>query len=1115
MFSLPSWRGFIGLAFVIAVGGSGFRANADEVRVSETSYSPGAPSAVAHTIENRFYQAKFVPSMGGRIVEFVDKASGLNLIHDAGYGGLLDDQGARIEMPYRLEWVKRDRDEVVVRLTLDEEVTYQKTIHFYADKPCLQVEYHVENHSQTSERLLFRNVVRPGGGPFTGEEIYSYARLVGLQRLRGMPRVDDLSDPWCALVLPSAKRVVATAFEGNALKRLYTWEGGKAAPTYEFMFAPLDPGKQVDVRYWWIFTRGLTAVDYAHRNFLAQIEGAWAEGKLDARLDLLATWAPMKDLTVSAELLDGKRQTIGRMEPVKVALKDLESVVSTPVRVNATTRDGLGILLVKLESPGLPEPLVIEKAFGLKLNEDLPVEARRPARWPGPAVEARTIPGWKEEGKVVARPDEADRKRGWLVFGDSGERAGQHVRELAFDLAQREPEGFALRFHPLAATGQVAMATTVPAGMTLETFVPEMVPQVYWGRTLYGWKLLPGANFTAQTGEDRALFFRLKPGDAAPGKHVVKLTFRPSSGEAAEIAIQVNVRPVRFPQHPFMVFDVNNAVNYLCSKEVGKGKYAWNEERANNFLGDMARHGVVGQTMNGINSPAAHYMYDKVKVRGSGLALTEAIKKTPDAFRGRAELPPLDFSEWDWFVDRLLAHGMTHVRWPLGSCGDGFLLQHSGLTKLIYGRELPAGDVRHQAVREWYEGAVVRYLKDRGLPRVFGTIDDEIPSEELAWWVQHAHRAIQMGFEPGVTQSAKTIADTQLINMVAPFMKHWIVGTLNKARMDQRRAEGIIRPEHWVTTYVSSATHWAGYDQLRGACGLNPAFFDLDACWIQVYYRWNQAEAVIYPGETGPISSAAWEGARDGLDDGNYLLLAQAMVAALPTEERAAWTERIEKIVGQREDSFIRFMDRPVGVGAPVTQMGSLQGRSFRPYDAARLRVAKQKLLDMVAELTERAPVQRAGADFGLHPLVRDGKALLRVPEGMAWADRACRFLAKAGGELKMNPVRPEKVDPKDPWGVFFLGTFAELKRLLPEMASQPDLRDLGENWPVAGSYVVRFVKKPVERKKGERPVEVPESWVLLCGDEAGAAKAEAALLNVITPPKSQYSHWLLKHRGN
>lgn len=1087
---------------------------AAEVRIAEAAYSPGPPSVTAQIIENPFYRITLAPALGGRLVEYLDKASGLNLVHDAGYGGLLDDHGARIEMPYRLEWVKRDKQEAVARLTLEDEVVYQKTIHFYADRPSLQIEYHVENHTQSPNRMLFRNVVRPGGGPFTGDEVYAFARVTGLQRLDGMNRVDDLSDPWCALTLPPRKRVIATAFEGDILRRVYTWKGGRAAPTYEFMFAQLEPGQQVDLRYWWLFARGLTAVDYAHRNFLAQIEGTWAGGKLDARLDLLATWTPLKELAVSAELLDGQRRVVGRMDAIKVSLKDLETVVATPIRV-AGAAGNLAILLVKVESPDLPQPVVMEKAFGLKPGDELPAEARRPVRWLGPKVEARPIAGWKADAKVEARSEEADRARGWLVFEETGERAGRHARELAFDLVQREPEGFALRFHPLAATGEVTMSATVPAGMTLETFVPEMVPQTLWGRTHYGWKLQPGATFTPRPGEGRALFFRLSVGDAPPGRHVVKLGFRPAEGNAEEVTIGVNVRPIRFPRHPFMVFDVNNAVNYLCAKEVSKGKYEWNAERAANYLGDMARHGVDGQTMNGINSPAAHYQYDRVKVRATGLPLTEAIRKDPSAFIGRAELPPLDFSEWDWFVDRLLEHGMTHVRWPLGNCGDGFLLQHGPLIKQVYGRDLPSGDVRRQALREWYEGSVVRYLKDRGIPRVFGTIDDEIPSEELAWWVQHAWRAIQMGFEPGVTQSAKTLADTQLVNMVAPFMKHWIVGTLNKAMLEQRRAEGVIRPEHWVSTYESSACHWKTYDQLRASCGLSPAFFDLDACWIQVYWRWNQAEAAIYPTETGPISSAAWEGARDGLDDGNSLLLARAMIAGLPLAERAAWSARLEKIVGMREDSFLRFMDRPVGVGAPVTRMGEKKGHVFQAYDAARLRAAKTQLLDLVEELIGKAPIQRAAADFGLHPIVRDGTACFRVPEGMAWAERAARFLAKAGGDLKMDPVRPEKVDAKAPWPIFFFGTFAELQRMFPELARHPDLRDLGEAWPKPGSYALRFLRKPVTPRKGERAVEAPESMVLICGDEAGAAKAEANLLQVITPAKGLYSHWLLKHREN
>ena len=137
-------------------------------------------------------------------------------------------------------------------------------------------------------------------------------------------------------------------------------------------------------------------------------------------------------------------------------------------------------------------------------------------------------------------------------------------------------------------------------------------------------------------------------------------------------------------------------------------------------------------------------------------------------------------------------------------------------------------------------------------------------------------------------------------------MRHWIVGTLHKSTLDKRRAEGIILPEHWLTTYHSSANHWQPYAQMRGHCGLNPAFFDLDACWIQTYYRWNQGEAVIYPGETGPTGSAAWEGARDGLDDGNLLLLARALVRALPDPAFGEFGS-LEQSWASARPRFVRF----------------------------------------------------------------------------------------------------------------------------------------------------------------------------------------------------------------
>ena len=1082
------------------------------MRVSEKEYTHQEATSKAHVIENDWYAATLVPSRGGRILEWFDKKAERALIYDNGYGGLLDDHGSRLKKPYVLKWLKRTPGEVSAQLTLEDgEVVFQKTVQFFADRPAIRVTYHLENHGQAPSRLLFRNVVRPGGTAFTGKELYCYSRVVGLQRGNGMPRTDDQADPWCALVDPARKSIVAAVFEGDALERLYTWRGSKVAPTFEFMFNQLKAGRQMDVTYYWLYGHGLTAADYAHRNVLVQMEGVREKGTLLVNVDILATWAPMPDLKISGQLLDPNRKAAADIPAKRLPVKKLDDVVRLPLKVALPADLAYAILVLRLESSALDRPIEIEKPFPRGGNARLLEGYRRPVRWIGKPVVQRAVPGWEKEVKYVIRPDDVDRKRGSMVFEETGQRAGKRASAVQLDLAQQEPEAFPLHFHSLTRQGDVAISVQAPQGLSIETFVPEDVPEKLWGRVLHGLKLNPGNTFPVKPKDDRVLYFRLRAKDPSPGLHKATITFSMAGMVPLPVAVNVKVYPVRFPRHPYMVFDVNNVVNYLCAQ--GK-TYEWAPVRARNYLTDMETHGVRTQTMVGMNAPSSAYWYNRVKVRPDGVLLTEAIKREPQRFRGSLELPPLDFSYWDPMIDWLIEHGQARLKWPMGGCHTGFMARHSKLTQLVYGRTFPLGDLRDMALKEWYFRELGRYLRDRGITRILVTIDDEIPSEKLAWWVQHADRCIQMGLEPGVTQSAKTIADNTLINMLAPFMKYWIIGTLYKPDIDLRRKQGIIRPEHWVTTYHSSANHWRPYDQTRGYCGLNSAFFDLDACWIQVYWRWRQSEAIIYPGKDGPISSAAWEGARDGLDDGNYLLLARSMIAALPARDaRDAYAKRLEAIVGMSDKSLIRFTDRISSVGM-VTTMGEYRGKIFKAgYDTARFRQAKRQLLDLVVELSGKVPAQKASADFGLHPLIRDGRCVFALPAGMKRHKEAVAFLKRIAAPLALEEPKPERVDPKAPYPAFFLGTLPELAAMFPVFASRPELADLSDKHPAKGTYAIRFVRRIPNLRKKERAEDMPESMLILGGDDAGIAKAMALLPNVVTQPKSLYSHWILAHK--
>ena len=75
------------------------------LRFTETTYTHKDGSVPATVIENGFFAATLVPDLGGRILGWVDKKTGTELVYDAGYGGMLDDHDARFRLPYAAEWL--------------------------------------------------------------------------------------------------------------------------------------------------------------------------------------------------------------------------------------------------------------------------------------------------------------------------------------------------------------------------------------------------------------------------------------------------------------------------------------------------------------------------------------------------------------------------------------------------------------------------------------------------------------------------------------------------------------------------------------------------------------------------------------------------------------------------------------------------------------------------------------------------------------------------------------------------------------------------------------------------------------------------------------------------
>ncbi len=234
-------------------------------------------------------------------------------------------------------------------------------------------------------------------------------------------------------------------------------------------------------------------------------------------------------------------------------------------------------------------------------------------------------------------------------------------------------------------------------------------------------------------------------------------------------------------------------------------------------------------------------------------------------------LPGLDFaSKWDPYIHYVIDSGFTTYRSTLGNI-KSYRNNFSDLAKTL--------GIDQDKFRIWYLGEIARYFKEKGFDSVYASIDDEIPEDEFPSWVEVAKEAKNLGYAPGCTWSNLLLENEENIKIIASACDFWTIGTYNPQLLEKRKKQGYIEKSDYLQTYVSSATWWQKYEDMRFHCGWLPAFGGLEGTWIQEYWRWNQDACIIFPSENGPIVSAAWEGARDGFEDANYYLIARSLLA--------------------------------------------------------------------------------------------------------------------------------------------------------------------------------------------------------------------------------------------
>jgi len=1079
--------------FALALAMGSFAAG--NVRLTKGSYFFEGRTLESWTLENEFFRLGLVPERGGMAYEWIDKRGGhVNLIYlsprAGGYGGLFDDHGSRTVLPYALKVLRESPEACAVELSAtQDDVTYTKRITVHAGRPLVEVTYEISNASQEEHgKVLIRNVIRPGGGHFTESELYVMPLTDRVHRTtKGFGRSENIGAPWNGIVNTTDRRGVAVVYAGDKIKRFYTWTQSRVAPTYEWMFEPLAPGTRYSTTFYLIIAHGFTGYSDATRFYVAE-SAIQESGQRTLRVSnrLEPVWRPLSNVR-----LDLKVRRVGQDESLQTAALDLGNVVVGETVERPWTwqapSDGAYVLEVTVLSDGerLGE---YEEVFtvGRVPPAALAAYERKP-KWRG-RDPVEPVPGWQKQERYTLKPGEAEKRAGYMLFQEFGPDAGKPLRSVHVDMGIGEKESLNFGLHPITEIGKVRLRVaggTLPADRVQLT-AAELVPQEIWGKTHVGQKLLNTPILPTKPGESAWFWVILDTSGLAPGDYASIIRLEPQSAEAQTLELAVRVLPVAMPEDLLISFNPNSLFNYLAAS----GRWPnmeWDERKGRLYAADMHAHGIRTLRAYARNAPGMDPR--RIRIRETGEPLLDAIRRNPARFRA-GELPALDLSYWDPMINLALEYEQFRYCTTLGNL-QSYDRNFIQVSRMIFGDDGLAPDSEeHRRIRRWLLGQIPLYLREKGFRRILTTIADEIPFDLFHTWVEKAKEAKSLGFAPGVTTSLLTLADPVHLKMLAGPSDYWIIGTLNDTLLDRARRQGHIEPNDWVETYCSSANFWQRYEFMRRWAGWWPAFFELDAVWIQEYWRWKQAAAVIFPDDVnGPKSSGAWEGCRDGLEDANYYLMALDLVRALESQPQTAELGRkarreLEGIAGKRQDSTVRFAYQKTRTGE-LLQCLTLDTHAFR--------TAKAALLELIVRYRDRLPHRGATVKWGEIAIAREGEPQFSVAFGRDLEEAAEAIREHIERRIGMRKCRVVGLDTAltSEGGVIAVVSrddAAFLKRLA-DSGIDPGI---SPTYPASGSYLIREVTL------GGRV------WIIIVGaDRQGAllgAKNACQFMRVVRP---------------
>lgn len=979
------------------------------------------------TLANEFISASFLPDWGGRMNKLVDLKSGVNMVFwdyppdhpkwNHGWGGALDDKCAP-DVHYAYSVATQTADEVSIALeSPPAEKIRKKIITLRAGRPSLQVEYHYFNKSQKAtagSEFTIRNFFQPGGGSIDWQYERAFVPTVKTVRELGVSALpEELQGKFQTEVIPTwngfidrkSGRGLAFSFQDDFYRWFYRWIKSETA-TYEWTYSPLAPGKEAVTRFSIAVTRGLEGYTDVAEKYALHLIWKQEEGKAKVACRLFPTLINLGSVVVKSELLSPDRKPLSGLSEIKIGAAKVGAIAEGSAVWDIPAQAG-SILVQKVYDGD-----VLLGEYELPVPPDAPSkEYVRPKQGRSPAM-IKDIPGFTLENiGDIAQVSDADRKRGYLIYRDyfapDEASRGKDTEAISLDLGREEFESLAVNVRILLETGPFRLSSN---NERLAMYVQndDEIPEAKSGgkEGIAAHMLNRTNSFAPAAGKDTTIWFVWDGRGLKPGVYTPAVTFTPDKGEPKTVSLRISTRDLAVPERSIMELEVEAYVFLVFAK-----MYNWDLSKVVPYIRDMGLHRVIvtglfdGVEKNGF-PPQFH---PRIRATGEPFAATNA---GPDTV--------LDLSGYDPWFDELIENGIVRVN------------------------SRQSGEKEMTREEQWRLREAARYLGEKGYPyrdRYVKFIDEQ-PPEVFPAMAKKGEQYHAAGWRVMHTTPVDK-SDVQLA-ILNPTTDIWSGGLPDKEFRKKKVQEKLLDPEDEYNTYDGYGASWKSYANRRSmpwVCSVN----DLNTLHLHTYYRQARlGEDLIRVTPEGPVGSAAWEGARDGIEDVQYFEMARQ------------WLGNLAK--NGVEDATLKALREKIA-SLTETMQGTLGGE--RSYQ--QLLEAKQECFAVLEALKPYRNKITISVRHGFEPLALDGKPRYVLAGETAATAFLCEELTRRAGIRFQSAAWDEmKEADKGNQNVILLLTAGD--KTVKEWAAAKRI-ELGPSYPAAGSYAVYQIPNPGNEK--------------------------------------------------